>query len=471
MRRWAYSILMMLLLCSSIEPLWTLTGDTLVIFHTNDIHGQILPRSDGSGGMAALATLIRRNKPDLLLDAGDMFTGTVIADEYRGKPLIEIMNRLNYAAVALGNHEFDYGLDAFHQRAHDADFPILSANVQGLTDVRPFTVLNVRGIRIGVIGLTVENLKTLTHPKNTKTITVDSLTDALQKTLPVVRRQSDFIVLLAHISLEEQTRVAKAFPEIKLIIAGHPHIAQASQVGQTLIVQTSSGTEYVGRLDIRLEGKLPAGITEQLIPVRNVAPDPEIASIIAPYRDSLAARSAERLGQATSDLRYSRVEESALPNLIADALRDFTGAQIAIHNIGGIRASLRKGPITYSDVFQVVPFENTVVQFKLSGAELRKALGRAVVAVSGLRVAWDETSAPLKLSSVTFEDGSPIEDQRLYTVATNDFLWAGGDGLVEFTLGRSARDTGKLLRDVVADFIRHHPEVSPKLDGRVRIRR
>jgi 2',3'-cyclic-nucleotide 2'-phosphodiesterase (5'-nucleotidase family) len=469
-RRWVHCILA-LLLCNCLELVRAQTGGTLVILHSNDIHGQILPRADGSGGMAALATLIRRVKPDLVLDAGDMFTGTVIADEYRGKPLIEIMNRLNYAAVALGNHEFDYGLDAFHQRAHEAHFPILSANVHGLQDVQPFTILNVRGVRIGVIGLTVENLTTLTHPKNTKTITVDRLTDALERVLPVVRPQSDFVILLAHLSLGEQTRVAKAFPEIQLIIAGHPHVAQTSHVGPTLIVQTSASTEYLGRIDIRLDGKTPANISEERIPVRDVPPDPEIESLIAPYRDSLAARSSALLGEATSDLRYSRVEESALPNLITDAIREFTGAPIAIHNIGGIRATLRKGPITYSDVFQVVPFENTVVRFSLSGAELRQALGRMVVAVSGLRVVWDETSSPLKVTSVRLEDGSPIRDQELYTIATNDFLWAGGDGLAEFKRGRNSEDTGALLRDVVADFIRHHPKVSPRLDGRVTIRR
>src|SRR3954464_687257 len=96
----------LILILLSAPLIWTQTGNIIVILHTGDIHGQIMPRSDGTGGMSAVGTLIRRAKPDLVLDAGDMFTGTMIWDEYRGKPMIEILNKLNYAAVALGNHEF-----------------------------------------------------------------------------------------------------------------------------------------------------------------------------------------------------------------------------------------------------------------------------------------------------------------------------------------------------------------------------
>jgi 2',3'-cyclic-nucleotide 2'-phosphodiesterase (5'-nucleotidase family) len=434
------------------------------------MHGQVLPR-DGTGGVAQLATVIRRENPDLLLDGGDMFTGTMASDEFFGKPMIEVMNRLQYAAVALGNHEFDYGVPELRARLKEARFPVLSANISGVEEVKPFTILNVKGIRIGVIGLTVEDLENLTHRKNLKTITVTKLLDAIGATLPKMRAQSDFIVAVAHLSFDEQIRVAKAFPEIRLIVAGHPHVARATQVGQTLIVETGSRTEAVGKVEIRLSGKTPDSMTSQIIPVRNVPPDPEIQSIVAPYEKAVAARAAEKLGETRLDIRRSDSQESALNNLVADAVRETGQTQVGLHNIGGIRANLRRGPITRGDVFDVMPFQDTVVKMTLTGTQLKQALGRRVLAVSGLRVVWDMSrSWPNQLISAALPNGQPLQDSARYTVAVNDFMAAGGDGLVEFTQVAPVEDTGILIRDAIAAYLKAHPLVSAATDGRVTIR-
>src|SRR5262249_15114104 len=134
---------------------WTQANSVLVVLHTNDVHGQVMPRA-GEGGLAEMATIIRRERPDLLLDGGDMFTGTMRCDEFTGKPMIEILGRLKFAAAALGNHEFDYGLEELRKRAAEAAFPILSANVKtDIAQIKPYTIVNVNGVRVGVIGLTV----------------------------------------------------------------------------------------------------------------------------------------------------------------------------------------------------------------------------------------------------------------------------------------------------------------------------
>ena len=130
--RLGFAILLVLTLNPASSGLvWAQEETRLVILHTNDIYGQILPR-DGIGGMVELATLVRRADADLILDGGDMFTGTMLADEFQGRLVIEIMNAIGYDAAALGNHEFDYGLEALEARVREADFPILSANVHGV---------------------------------------------------------------------------------------------------------------------------------------------------------------------------------------------------------------------------------------------------------------------------------------------------------------------------------------------------
>jgi 5'-nucleotidase/UDP-sugar diphosphatase len=290
---------------------WAQEETQLVILHTNDIHGQILPRN-GVGGMAELATLILRSDADLTLDGGDMFTGTMLADEFQGRPVIEIMNFLGYDAAALGNHEFDYGIEALEARIRDADFPILSANVRGVDGVRPYTVLEVDDLRIGVIGLTVENLAEVTHPKNLTTITVDRLTDVLEGLLPEVRSQSDFVVLVAHIDEDEQMQVAQAFPEIRLIVASHPHVARTETVGLTTIVQTGSSTRNLGRIVMAVVDGEPISITEELPPIENIPADPEVIELIRPYRDAVEDRVSEVLGDASAPLPRDSTMETSL---------------------------------------------------------------------------------------------------------------------------------------------------------------
>jgi 2',3'-cyclic-nucleotide 2'-phosphodiesterase (5'-nucleotidase family) len=437
--------------------------------HTNDMHGQVLPR-DGVGGLAALGTAVRREKPDLLLDGGDMFTGTMVNDDSFGKPMIDVMNRLGYAAAALGNHEFDYGIAELRKRLQEARFPVLSANVAGVAEVKPFTIVMVKGIRVGILGLTVEKLAEVTQPRNLKTITVKDVVDAVRETLPKVRPLSDFVIAVSHASLEEQIRVAKAFPEIRLIVAGHPHAARSTREGTVLIVEAGSSVQTVGKVTIRLSGKTPVTLTPELVPLRNVAPDPEIESIIAPYARTVAQRAAERIGEATAELRKSDTEESALNNLIADALKDAAGTQFAFHNTGGIRAPLRRGPITRGDIFDVLPFQDNLIKMNLTGAQIKQMLGRRVLAVSGIRVVWDITRPrPNQLVSATLPDGRVIQDAARYSVVVNDFMAAGGDGLAEFTRGASPEDTGIQLREAVVSYLKKRPVVTAATDGRVTI--
>src|SRR5215472_18865054 len=190
-------ILPVLLFLACLSPRPGFLGQTathIVVMHTNDLHGQLLPR-DGIGGMAEIATIMRNARPDLILDAGDISTGTFLADEFKGAPMIQAMNKIGYEAGTIGNHEFDYGEDALRLRLREAKFPVLSANVQApISEIKKSTVITVK-----VIRLTTEELKTTTHPKNLAGVAVNDLLETLRQTLPEVRRKSDFIIVTAHI--------------------------------------------------------------------------------------------------------------------------------------------------------------------------------------------------------------------------------------------------------------------------------
>lgn len=447
----------------------------IVLMHTNDIHGQLQPRN-GVGGMAQIATIIRSAKPDLVLDAGDLFTGTFLSDEFKGVPTIEAMNRIGYAAGAVGNHEFDYGQAALRMRLREAKFPLLSANLQTpIAEIKKYTVVNAKGIRIGIIGLTTEDVKTKSHPRNVAGVTVLDTLKALEQILPEVRNKSDLIIAAVHLEDDEEKRIASAFPEIRLIIGGHTHEKFGPYwLGQTVVAKTGSSGRNVGRVDLEFAAKKLTRIDAKLIPVTNVAADPDVAKVMRPFETKVAARMTEIVGEAAADLTYSKSEESPLANLVADAFRANGKTQIALHNVGGIRSNITKGRITWGRVFEVLPFQNTIVTLKITGAQLKKTLlvglnpTVGLMAVSGVRVRYDRGKiGEEQLVSLTLADGTAVDDAKLYSVTTNDFVVAGGDGYTEPGKGADINDTGIFLRDVFVEYIKSRRVLSPSTDGRI----
>lgn len=447
----------------------------VVIMHTNDLHGQLLPRA-GVGGIAEIATIIRSARPDLILDAGDISTGTFLSDEFKGAPTIQAMNKIGYTAGTIGNHEFDYGQDALRLRLREAKFPVLSANLQTpVSEIKKYTVATAKGIRFGLIGLTTEEVKTKSHPNKVIGVTVLNTVKTIGQWLPELRRKSDFIIAMVHLEDEEEKRIASAFPEIRLIIGGHNHDALGPiWLDKTLVAKTGSSGRNVGRIDLQFENKKLSRLDAKLIPVTNVRPDPDIVRILEPFNDRVKVKMAELVGEATDDLVRSNLVESPLADLVADAFREKGKTQIAIHNTGGIRANVAKGKITWGNAFEVLPFQNTLITLKLTGAQLKKTLERGLVtsigmvALSGLRVQFDRTKPTgQQVVSAILLDGTAVDDVKLYSVATNDFILAGGDGFTEVGKGTDIMDSGIFLRDVFVDYIKAHRVLSPKLDGRI----
>jgi 2',3'-cyclic-nucleotide 2'-phosphodiesterase (5'-nucleotidase family) len=419
----------------------SLTGATqthIVLMHTNDIHGHVLPEN-GVGGLAVIAAIVKQQHPDILLDAGDMFTGTLVSDTFYGESVMAVMNRMGYRASILGNHEFDYGLKTMRDRVRQARFPVLSANVVlPYDDVGKTRVIPIKGIRFGLVGLTTEETPTTTHPKNVKDVQFLDVVRTLEQVLPSLQKTSDFVIVIGHLAPAEELRVARAFPEIRLIVSGHSHteLQQPIHENNALIVRTGSYGRFVGRVDLDFEDRTLKKLSTRLIEAKGVTPDPEALQAVEPYRAKVERQMNTVLGEATSS--FSRIVEDggALLNLVTDAYRARTGAQIVLTNTGGVRTSLPAGPITYGKLFEILPFENTIVTMKLTGAQLKRSLAVRLTAVSGLRVAFDlRKPKGDQLVSVTRDDGSPILDSATYTVAINDFMQAGGDDYTEFANG------------------------------------
>ena len=440
--------------------------------HTNDIHGHVLPEND-AGGLAMIAAIVKQERPDLLVDAGDMFTGTLLSDTYYGEPVMRVMNRMGYRAGILGNHEFDYGLDLLRARVRQADFPVLSANVVlPVKEVEKSRVIAVKGIRFGIVGLTTDEAPITTHPKNMKNVQVLDVVRGLEQALPQIRSRSDFILVLGHLRPDEELRVARAFPEVRLIIGGHTHMRLPAPIREkdTLIVRTSAFGEYVGRVDLDFEDRVVKQMAAKLIPARGLPPDPDVLKAVDSFQAKIEQKMRSVIGEATAAVPRGRTNEAPLPNLIADAFRAKGKTQVAIVNIGSVRTDLPAGPITFGKIFEIQPFPNTLVTMFITGVQLKRSLAVDLAAVSGLRAVFD-LSKPKneRLVSATLEDGSPIVDNLYYSVTINDFMQVGGDGYNEFAYGAQIIDTGELARDAVVEYITSRKTIGPLVDGRVQI--
>ncbi|HUG05969.1 MAG TPA: metallophosphatase, partial [Candidatus Limnocylindria bacterium] len=340
--------------CSStITPAPTssaLADDRIQLLHTNDIHGRldadIVRGADASsafrsGGMAQLAgqvALFRARAPrrTLLLDAGDAWQGTFISNTNKGEALTKAMDLMRYDALAIGNHEFDWGQDVLAQRAMDASFPFLAANVVETrtgsppTYLKPFAVKDLGIARVGIIGLTNPSSATIVKATSIAGLRFLPAAESVRPHVAALRRrdrgapEADIIVVAAHIGSADAIQLARDVPGIDVIVAAHDHqpLQTARIEGSTTIVNAGAYTQYLGRLEIVVDratrekkDAVRGGVLTAIAANPSVTPDPEIAKLVDERRADAEKYTSRVVGRTTEPLSNVR-EESGFGNLI-----------------------------------------------------------------------------------------------------------------------------------------------------------
>jgi 5'-nucleotidase len=513
---------------------------TLSVVGTNDVHGELIGRYGGltafSGYVNALRTRRESDGGVVLLDAGDMWQGTLESNLGEGKAMIEAYNALNYDAAAIGNHEFDFGpagepfipespqddpQGALKQRAREARFPLLAANVIDLAtqapvawdNFQPYTIFERAGVRIGVIGVTTAETLETTILANTAGLAIAPLAPTIERYANELRaRNVDLVIVAAHAggrcdSLDdpldlsvceadaEVFEVARALPRglVDQIIAGHHHRGIAHEVNGIAITESFASARAFGRVDYRIDRVSRRVLERRIFPAQRICefieqdgarcanegdagarpatyesmtlqPMPSVAAVVATAVANAAIVKREPLGVTletpitTKDAPYS-----AIGRLMTDAIREVTGADVAIHNVvGGIRASLPAGPLTFGDVYRAFPFDNRVAIVELPGAALRTLLAAQVqnterrAGVSGLRIDVDCRNNTLALR---LTNDALIGDDDIVRVAANDFLLLGGDDIftpITPAEGFALDQTQPRVRDVWVEWFRGH---------------
>lgn len=475
---------------------------TIVILHTNDVHGAIA----GYAKVAALKEAYKEAGADvLLLDAGDFIQGDPTVSVSQGKTAVELMNMAGYDAATIGNHEFDYGYDNFKTISKDAKFPIVSANVMldGKVENAHTILTTEGGKKIGVFGLTTPETATKAHPAKIKGVTFaagQDMFDIAQKEVEALKAEKcDYIVCLGHLGIDDESQGNRSFDllekveGIDVFIDGHSHstLEQVKEVTDGLHFKTnltSTGTKLanIGVVTIAPDGEISLEnvATEGLEENSDVAK--RAAEIQKQIDDDYGAAFAktETLLNGEKD-PGNRTEETNLGDLITDALvwgaeKNGESVDAAITNGGGIRAAINEGNITKKDVNTVLPFGNTLSIVKVTGAELLEALEASTFStptavggfpqVSGItfkidaNIAFDEGDLypgstyhkPASIKRVTIETvgGAPFDEKATYTIATNDFMAAGGDTYYAFSAASVNYDLGIPMDEVLMDYIK-----------------
>jgi 2',3'-cyclic-nucleotide 2'-phosphodiesterase (5'-nucleotidase family) len=458
----------------------------LFLLHTNDIHGH-LEADQSSGGFVRIATLIRAIKAAfpgqvILLDGGDMALGTPTSGLFFGIPVAESMQSVGYDAVILGNHEFDWGQSALVKLLEATGAPALCANVVRDADhqhaFQPWTVIEKGGVRLGIIGLVAPDTPTRTPKAYTQGWTFTAAEPAAAEAYQQLPGDVDAVIALTHIGVPADKKLADALPQLDLIVGGHSHTALQKLVVENgvPIVQAGCYSRFLGVLEILVdtdENSLKV-LSYHLVPIdETIPPDPRVDAIVQGYAEKVRPLLDTVVAQVPADILNKPSPgclDTPLGDLIADMLRAQTQADLAFYNRGGVREFIPSGPLAVRGLHKLFPFDDNVVMLRASGRQIAEIVkqgtqSRAKLSPSGLEVTVDKTSAEVQVSA----GGSALDPDRLYTVATTNFLATGGDQLPAF----SECEVLKVLpftREVVQSYLRTHPTLRPPATGRVRIK-
>ncbi|MDR3172593.1 MAG: 5'-nucleotidase C-terminal domain-containing protein [Treponema sp.] len=473
----------------------------LVLLHTNDHHGTVLP-NNGQGGLAEQAAYIKAvratNPQVLLVDAGDINTGSALSNMFDAEPDILAYNLMGYDVAILGNHEFDGTMEKLIKQGGQVTFPIITSNIKtadGSFLGVPYLVKEYDGIRVGLFGITTLRTKIIASPD--KSLVFINEIDAAKETVDFLKNQAnvDIVIGITHIGDVKEAAdhitspdLAAAVPNIDIIVDGHSHsfFDAPMQVGTTYIVSANEWGKYVGQGKLSVvDGKL---VKFDWAPIA-IGPDPEVVALLAPYIKKAGESLKEVVGEAAAPFifgdRLTRKVETALGDGICDAnvwyFRTVYNQNIdfAFHNGGNIRAALPAGPITQEQVLTILPFENYLFIASLKGSDILElfnfiatipqgAGGWAQVS-SEVRYTIDYTGGTGVLKDLTIH-GEPVDPEKTYRFCTNDYLLGGGDGYTVLTKSENPFNTSLLLSYVVIEGLRAYGEpVVPETDGRITV--
>lgn len=477
------------------------TQITVRFVHVNDVD-RMDPDGDGAGGIAKIAAVRTMAEsafgdPVLFTFGGDMISPSLMSSFDHGAHMVDLFNGIGLQYAALGNHEFDFGPEVLLERIGEAQYTILATNVRlnggPLPGTQDTVIVDYGPLTIGLFGMTTPDTVEIASPG--PDIAFLDLVETAEQAAASLREQGAHIVVaLTHDDMDEDVAQLEA-ADVDFILGGHNHEIQAFYDGVNGLLESTSQGDHVAILDLHVtltpeeDGTTSVSFVPEVefVSTIEVEPDPEAAAAVQVYVDRLDAELNIEIGTTETELDSRRATvrgmEAAIGNLITDAQRAATGADVAITNGGGIRAD-RTYPagtvLTRRDILSELPFGNVTVLLEVDGATIREALENGVSRiedgagrfpqVSGLSFLFDPAApAGSRVSEVMVGD-EPLFDSNTYTLATNDYMAGGGDGYVMFVGNPVLIDAaaGTLMATQVIDYVSAAGSIAPTVEGRIR---
>ena len=471
----------------------------LLLLHTNDMHAQFIPseafwvKGDNKpliGGFSALKGYIDRERalgiPSILLDAGDIMTGTplsnIIVDGVEGGPLLTLMGEIGYDVMTLGNHEFDNGQENVSKFYDYVDFPIINANLlKDGKNISPsaYEILDVAGIKIGVIGLMTEDFYDVTAKPMIAGIELGNSVELTKEIVNKIDPVTDLIILLTHASVEEDKTLAKEVPWIDIIVGGHSHTRLVEPLVENgvIIVQSGSRTSNLGRLEFTVQGDSVSEFSGKLIPtwVDSITIDPSFAKTIKGFEDAITDIYGDTLATLVTELIRSR-GESNIGTWIASIFKEATESDLGIINSGGIRRGVGAGYLTKLDVIEMLPFKNYLTTFDISGEDLlsmmrflaEKSLNsdRHDIQLSGISYKYKSDEKGIHIIEPKI-GRSPLIRDKIYKVCTIDFVTDSQPLLYLGFIPSNIEHLNILASDVVMEHAQKSKVIDVKITGAI----
>lgn len=471
----------------------TLTGcsaktSEISIIYTTDAHGHVVT-DESTIGLDVVAAIKKATPNSILLDAGDFAHGLPIATLSEGQDIVKLMKLAGYQAVAVGNHEFSYSVDALQQRANEAagepnSMQILSANIfmnnsESELLFPPYTIVEVNGVKVGIFALTTpETMDAVLQSISAKIDITDPIQAAQQAVADLEEENCDLIVALTHIGSDpavviKSMDIANAVTGIDVVVDGHSHLVLDERTENgTVIVSSGEHGGHVGVLkltmDLRKNEVLSAENT--LFSKEDTAqyePNEEITNkakeIIAEQEKMLSEVVGETLVDLIGEKQVVRTGETNFGNLCADAMKEATGADIGLINGGNIRATIQTGDITQGDIITALPYNNIIVTKSVTGAQLLEIVEHGLsqlpsaegmfLQIAGIRIVINpDNPVGERLVSIEKTDGSEIDLAAEYIISTNEFIADGGDGFPVLKERPILTDT-QVQNDIILDYL------------------